>query len=505
MRKKKFLYSFFSSILGQGVTIICGMILPAYLIRAYGSTVYGATTSITQFLSYISLLEGGIGGVARAALYKPLANRDINEVSRIIACIKSFFQKIAFTFVIYTIILACNFQTIAKENYFDWQFTFWLVLVISFSSIAQYYFGISYNILLQADQKTYITTMLNMGTTLLNTVIACVMASFRVNIILLKLVWSLVHFLRIFVLNCYIRKNYALVKCKPEKDCMPQKWSGLGQHIAYYLHNNTDVAVLTIFVGLKEVSVYAVYNYIVRSLYTGVMTFVSNMEGIYGDMLARNQKKELDQFISRMEFLINTVACIAFSTAMVAILPFVALYTRGVTDAEYQRPLFAMILLLAQLVTCIRQPYHVLAIAAGHFRQTAWAAYVEAASNIGISVLLCYRYGIVGVAFGTLISVLFRTIYYIFYLSRNIVNRPVKYAMKRMCLTFVTICVSFLLSDFVLSSFGDPQNYFCWALFSMVAVVISGGICLVVSLVFYKKETIDFINQVKSVVQKVMH
>ena len=40
---------------------------------AYGSDVNGLVSSITQFLGYIALVEGGVGGVIRAALYKPLA------------------------------------------------------------------------------------------------------------------------------------------------------------------------------------------------------------------------------------------------------------------------------------------------------------------------------------------------------------------------------------------------------------------------------------------------
>ena len=47
------------SLAGQIVTLICGLIVPGAMIRAFGSEAYGATASITQFLAYITLLEGG--------------------------------------------------------------------------------------------------------------------------------------------------------------------------------------------------------------------------------------------------------------------------------------------------------------------------------------------------------------------------------------------------------------------------------------------------------------
>ena len=48
-------------------------ILP-YIIhkRNFGSEINGLVSSITQFLSFISLLEGGLGAVVLAELYLPI-------------------------------------------------------------------------------------------------------------------------------------------------------------------------------------------------------------------------------------------------------------------------------------------------------------------------------------------------------------------------------------------------------------------------------------------------
>ena len=55
----------FSSLAHQLVTTLCGLVIPWIMIDTFGSTAYGITISIAQFLSYITLLEGGIGRVAR--------------------------------------------------------------------------------------------------------------------------------------------------------------------------------------------------------------------------------------------------------------------------------------------------------------------------------------------------------------------------------------------------------------------------------------------------------
>ena len=126
-----------SSLLSQVVVLICGIVVPRLMIGAFGSEIYGATTSITQFLAYITLLEGGIGGVARAVLYKPLSQRDMMMISSIMEEVKRFFRIVAFIFAGYVLILACSFQKIANIECMDWISTVVLVVVISISTFGQ--------------------------------------------------------------------------------------------------------------------------------------------------------------------------------------------------------------------------------------------------------------------------------------------------------------------------------------------------------------------------------
>ena len=84
MRSKKAIKNIISSLLQQLTVIICGLILPRAIIGTYGSNVNGLISSITQFLSYITLLEAGIGTVIKSVLYKPIANKDKNQIEKIL-------------------------------------------------------------------------------------------------------------------------------------------------------------------------------------------------------------------------------------------------------------------------------------------------------------------------------------------------------------------------------------------------------------------------------------
>ena len=97
------LLNIISSFLLQIVSIISSFIVPRIILLCFGSSINGLVGSITQFLSYIALVEGGITGVIAANLYKPLVNNDNEKLNSILVTARSFYRKIAFVFIIYSL------------------------------------------------------------------------------------------------------------------------------------------------------------------------------------------------------------------------------------------------------------------------------------------------------------------------------------------------------------------------------------------------------------------
>lgn len=477
------------SLAGQIVTLICGLIVPGAMIRAFGSEAYGATASITQFLAYITLLEGGIGGVARAAFYKPLAEGDMDTVSAIMGEIKGFFRVVGWIFGVYVLVLACSFQYISEISCMDWISTFVLVLVISVSTFGQYFIGISNTVFLQAAQRSYVTNGVSIGATVVNAAAVMGLIWAGCDLILVKLASSCIFFLRPVALWWYVRRNYRIQTDvrKPEKTYLTQKWSGLGQHIAFFLHTNTDVVVLTCLTDLRTVAVYSVYNMVISHIQNLAVSFTSGMEAVFGDMLARDEQETLHRTFGLYEMILSLTAGVLFSVTAVLIVPFVKLYTEGVRDADYYAPVFALLLILAAVCYCLRLPYHAMVIAAGHFKQTSAAAYGEAALNVGLSVLLAARYGLAGVAAATVLATCFRFGYYVVYLSRRIMHRRIALFLKRTAVNAVAFVLSCLAGHLAIAVV-DISNYFVWALCGALTTVLAAAVTAGVNFLFFPRE-----------------
>lgn len=488
-REKKAKLNISISLLSQVITLLCGLVVPGLMISSFGSEAYGATTSITQFLAYITLLEGGIGGVARAALYKPLAGKNDYAVSAVVYEIRKFFRIIAFVFIIYVAILAISYKSISNVQCLDWLSTAILVVVISISTFAQYFIGISYSVLLQADQKTYVTQAISLVTTVLNTIFIVFLIKVHCGLIMVKLISSIVFTFRPILMWIYVKKHYNLMEIKNYKsNYLKQKWDALTQHIAFFFHSNTDVVVLTVLSSLSFVSVYSVYNMVISNIQNLVTSFSAGMEALFGELYAKKEYKELNKIFSYYETMLSAVSLFFYSVTAVMIVPFISIYTEGIEDANYIVPLFSLLLVISSLIFCLRFPYHSIIIAAGKFKETRWAAFGEAFIHILLSIILVKKYGLTGVAVGTVTAILFRFVYYVYYIGKNIIHRRYVLFIKRIIINSLFFFSIYFLGLFVCDRI-EINNFWRWIYSALLVCLLAGVIVIIGTLAVYREDS----------------
>lgn len=466
-----------TTLINQLVATACGVVVPHILLAAYGSEAYGITVSITQFLSYISLLESGIGGVARAKLYGPLAKGDTGETGAVYYAVRRFFRYVGLAFLLYSLILGLAYPDLARVTLFSRPYIFGLVLIIGISTLAKYMFGLANLTLLAADQRQYVNNFITSVTTVANTVSILALVWLGSDLIWVKLGSSLIFVIRPVFYSIYVHRHYAL-KNTGERAELEQKWTGLGQHIAYFLHTNTDVVLLTLFANARLVAVYSVYSLVISSIRALTEAFSGGMEARFGELIAKGQREQLCRSYDRYSRLLTSVSVVLFSCTGVLILSFVRLYTEDVTDADYYQPLFSLILLLAEAINCFMLPCSSLPVAANQFKQTKWGAYGEAIINIGLSCILIFWNPLLGVAIGTLAATTFRGIYYMAYSAKHILGVPFSRLFVRFVGAILVIC-GMIFGGRALLSFVAIYSYVQWALWGCLTFgVIAAPVAL---------------------------
>ncbi len=496
MRSKKAIKNIIASVCQQVVIFVCGLIVPKAIISTFGSSVNGLISSITQFLSYISLLEAGIGPVIKAALYKPIAQKDKQEIEKILKSSQKFFRVISGILIIYLIILCFVYPLIVADQ-FDYWFTVSLIVIISISTFAEYFFGMVYTLYLQAEQKTYITALLQSGSTILNAILVIMLIRFNTNIQIVKLVSAFVFVLRPIIQNIYVKKKYNInFKEVKEKYNLKQKWDGLAQHIAAVVHSSTDVAVLTIFTNTAEVSVYTVYLFVVNGVKNIVQAFTGGVDASFGDMIVKGEKENLNKSFKTYELFYYTLITIVYIVTMILILPFVSVYTRGITDINYYRPTFAILIIVAELFWSIRLPYSSITLAAGHFRETKKGAWLEAFLNLFLSIILVFKFGMIGVAIGTLVAMLVRTIEFIYHSSKYILKRKIRDAVGRITLLAIETLLIVPIGMIICNRY-NVDSYITWIIMAISVTLTVAFIVISVNSIIYKKDVKSLIDMLK--------
>ena len=131
--------------------------------------------------------------------------------------------------------------------------------------------------------------------------------------------------------------------------------------------------------------------------------------------------------------------------------------------------------------------------AAGKFRETSKYAAAEAVLNIAVSLMLVRRWGITGVAVGTLFAMTVRMLMTVFYLKRTVLFRPVRKFWKSL-LVFggYMAAVSGIVCRFLPLR---ASGYFSWFLLAFETGCIAAALLLAVCLLFYRAEAREILGR----------
>lgn len=304
MRGKATLLNIISGLLLQCCTLISGFVIPRIVLTYFGSDVNGLVSSLNQFLSYITLVEGGISGVIIANLYKPLVDGDNEKLSSVMVTSDRFYKKIGCIFIVYSLFLACLYPAIFKQE-FSYLYVASLTIVLSINLLIQYMFSLTLKNLLTADKKTYIVNFTQMTITLSNIVLAIISVWIYPSIHFLKLISGCLFLLQPVIFKSYANRNYKINwKSKIDNSLIKERWNGFAINFAAFIHNCTDIAILTMFTDLKTISIYSVYSLVSNGLKQLINASITGISATIGQAYAKNDYNELNRKLDIYEYVV---------------------------------------------------------------------------------------------------------------------------------------------------------------------------------------------------------
>lgn len=102
--------------------------------------------------------------------------------------------------------------------------------------------------------------------------------------------------------------------------------------------DSTDNIVLTIFATLSDVSIYSVYYLVVSGVKQLFLSLTNGIQSLIGELWAKQELDNLKKYFEWIEWSIHTGVVFIFGCTLFLIVPFVQVYTEGITDANYVVP-----------------------------------------------------------------------------------------------------------------------------------------------------------------------
>ena len=162
------------------------------------------------------------------------------------------------------------------------------------------------------------------------------------------------------VLKCIIYRQYMKRVCpeyflikKGDISLLSERKSYLVHEISGVVFSGTDTIIISVFCGLGEASVYAVYSMVLMALRNIIGQVFNGTNYILGGAYSTDKDK-YRQVHDNYNHIYIMLTFTLFSIAYVLLMPFIEIYTSGVSDANYLDPKLPILFVIIELLSVCR-------------------------------------------------------------------------------------------------------------------------------------------------------
>ena len=132
-------------------------------------------------------------------------------------------------------------------------------------------------------------------------------------------------------------------------------------------------------------------------------------------------------------------------------------------------------------------------LAGGHYKQTQKCYITAAIINVIISIVTVKIFGLIGVAIGTLVAMLYQTIWMAIYDSKNLICWPIKYFIKQVAVDIIIIVCSVVFASFIKIK---VNVWFEWVVYAIIITAIEVLIVIAINTIFYNRYIKYLMNKI---------
>ena len=402
MRSLSALKNLIMSLLYELILIVFGLIVPRMIIQTYGSEVNGLTSTITQTLSILNLLQAGAVGASIFQMFKPVAEKDYYQQSLVLESSKRYFRKLGGIFLLLVAVAAPVMAVFTKSAEGTvsalavWE-KLVAFLILGINGSFYFFFSSWYDILFSSNQKRFLLSVAGMVERLLYYGLLFGVLLLKLHFLWMYVVVLMASCVRVAFLHALYCKHFKanLVKVTPDKDFkIPNRGYLLINQISAQSADALPVLIISYATsgGFVSASIYGVYNLVQNMIKMVVRTLQTSISEVFGNLVVSADDKRISRVYNLLEFAFFLGAAVLCCCAAFLFMPFIYLYTDGNSlDVSYMFPALAVLMVLYSMIYCMYMPCYTLTNVYGLFKETWLPALISAAvaavASVGLALL----------------------------------------------------------------------------------------------------------------------
>lgn len=477
-----------SSIFNTAIVSIIGLIYNNLIIRYYGSSMNGLISTLTQFVSLFTILEGGFSVAAVVSSYDSITKKDYEKLNDILYTTRKYLRKISIIFLIIVLLGGLIYLQFINSPLTLIATIFMLVITIITTTMS---FGVlsCYTIVISGHNSGYITSFIAMISTIVTKGIAIALIFMRVNIVIVYVFNAINILMNILLLKWFLKKHYPYVtyRGKYNKSLIEGTKDILFQKIASNVFSSTDLILISAGINLAMASVYNLYNQIFHVVFSFLISIVEAPFNSFGQLFSSGEKEKATTNFHIFQKMMQLISTIFLSITGMSILGFISVYTKGVNDINYLIPTLVILFYSQIYLQLNNRPYGVLLNASGNFRMQNIQCGISVVVNLVLSVILMQFLSVNGIVIGSIMGTLIILTMNIYQCYKYVIKGNFIYDILW---EFLNYLIGVLLIVFSMFTFSFYSNYLIWILSTLINAIISISVIYLINLLLDKNRTL---------------
>lgn len=485
-----------SSIFNTIIVSVLGLIYNKLIIKYYGSSINGLISTLTQFVSLFTVIEGGFSVAAVVSSYDSIVRKDYKKLNNILYTIRKYLRQISIVFSIVALVGGLIYLQFIDSPLTSIESISMLVITIITTTMS---FGIlsCYTIVMSGHNSGYITSFISMISKLLTWTISIIFIINKTNIILVY-VFNVINILvNILFLKGFLKKHYPYVtyKGKYNKNLISGTKDVLFQKIANTIFTSTDLILISAGISLAMASVYNLYNQIFHVIFNFLASIVEAPFNSFGQLFSNGENEKIEKNFNIFQKSMQLISTIFLSITGMSILGFITVYTKGINDIDYLIPTLVILFYSQFYLQLNNRPYGLLLNASGNFHMQNFQCGLSAIANLILSVIFMQYIGVNGIILGSIIGTLIILIMNIYQCYKYVMKGEFIYNILWQLINYLIGVLLIILSICISYSY---LNYFIWIIGTIINSLISIGIIFIINILLDKEYTLLTIHFLKS-------